>query len=200
MSRALSFLENMAGYMLLALPVWIFLRTLYQLKREIRPHWVREIGMAIFVLYLVGLASQTICVFGGGWSPLSDALDPISYARMRWAGGYGINLVPFATVKSMLRFGSFSQKLINLAGNVLIFIPLGCLLPALWKRLRRCWKTIPLCAAVSLLIESVQLFVGRSVDVDDLILNTLGGALGYLLFALLFFFLRLLRKPKRSKS
>ena len=66
-----------------------------------------------------------------------------------------------------------------------VFVPLGLLPPALWQRLRRLWKATLLCCASSCLIEFFQLFIGRSVDVDDVILNTLGGVLGYLLFALL---------------
>ena len=82
----------------------------------------------------------------------------------------------------MLEKGSYGQKVINLAGNVLIFAPLGVLPPLLWKRWRHLWTTVPLSAGASCLIEFLQLFLGRSVDVDDVILNTLGGLLGYLLF------------------
>ena len=97
----------------------------------------------------------------------------------------GIEVYNLPKFDPMLEKGGRSQKLINLAGNVLIFVPLGFLPPLLWKKWRHFWATLPLCAGVSLLIEFLQLFLGRSVDVDDLILNTLGGLMGYILFCLI---------------
>ena len=76
------------------------------------------------------------------------------------------------------------MQLINLAGNVLIFAPLGFLPPLLWRRWRH-RTALLLSAGTSCLIEFLQLFLGRSVDVDDLILNVAGGFAGYLLFCLL---------------
>ncbi|MEW2066486.1 VanZ family protein [Streptomyces sp. NPDC007346] len=68
--------------------------------------------------------------------------------------------------------------------NVIMFLPLGFLLPLLLPRLGR-GRTVLACALISLGIEVVQLFQyvvfanGRAVDVNDLIANTLGGLLGY---------------------
>ena len=52
------------------------------------------------------------------------------------------------------------------------------------KRWRHLWAAVPLSAGVSCLIEFLQLFLGRSVDVDDLILNSLGYLLGYGIYLL----------------
>lgn len=72
------------------------------------------------------------------------------------------------------------QAVINLGGNVGMFIPLGIFLPAVFGKLRGFWKTL-LCAAGSILIvELLQLFTLRgSCDVDDLILNLAGVTLGW---------------------
>ena len=69
--------------------------------------------------------------------------------------------------------------------------PLGFLPPLLWRRWRHWWAALALSGGVSCLIEFLQLFLGRSVDVDDVLLNVLGGFLGYLLFCLL---------PKKLKN
>ncbi len=67
--------------------------------------------------------------------------------------------------------------LINLMGNVALFVPIEVLgMVARWSTLR----AIAFAAAVSMLIEVVQFVLGRNADVDDVILNTLGGALGAL--------------------
>ena len=180
--RAVTYhLGSMGGVMLLTMPLWLLLRTLWQVRKEQSPRWGRELLLAMFCLYLIGLASQTLI----GSSLRPEGMGLWEYARSRWQQGWSINLEPGFTIRSMLEKGSRGQKMLNLAGNVLIFAPLGFFAPLLGKSLRRWWAALGLSAAVSLLIEFLQLFLGRSVDVDDLILNTLGGLLGYLLFCLL---------------
>jgi glycopeptide antibiotics resistance protein len=182
MSAVVWHMESMGGVMLLALPLWLLLRTLWLLHKQQSPRWGRELLLVFFVLYLIGLASQTLTIPP---SLFSDPQAIIVRAMQRWETGHGISLTPGYTIRSMLEKGSYGQKVINLAGNVLIFVPLGFLPPLLWKRWRHLWAAVPLSAGVSCLIEFLQLFLGRSVDVDDLILNTLGGLMGYLLFCLL---------------
>lgn len=184
MSVVSRYLNSMGGVMLLALPLWLLVRTLYLTFRRKTTRWYRELGLALLVLYLIGLASQTLT---GGYA-LPDFSDLHAlWARtcQRWETGWGINLTPGFTIRSMLEKGSHGQKVINLAGNVVIFAPLGLLPPLLWKRCRHLWTALALSAGVSCLIEFLQLFLGRSVDVDDVILNTLGGLLGYVLFCLI---------------
>ena len=73
---------------------------------------------------------------------------------------------------------------LNLAGNVIGFLPFGFFLPILSRRLRNGAVVTALGFGLSLLEESIQLvFKVGCFDVDDLILNTLGAAIGYMLFA-----------------
>ncbi|THA62843.1 VanZ family protein [Streptomyces sp. A0958] len=73
---------------------------------------------------------------------------------------------------------------ITMVPNVIMFMPLGFILPLLLPRLNRS-RTVLACALISLSIEAVQLLQyivfanGRAVDVNDLIANTVGGLLGY---------------------
>ena len=190
MTAVSHYLGSMGGVMLLTLPLWLVLRTLHLTFRQKSSRWQRELGLALLVLYFMGLASQTLT---GGYARPDVSDLPALWARavQRWETGFGINLTPGYTICSMLEKGSHGQKLINLAGNVVIFAPLALLPPLLWRRWRHLWAAVGLAAGVSCLIEFLQLFVGRSVDVDDVILNALGGLLGYLLFCLL---------PKKWKS
>lgn len=103
-----------------------------------------------------------------------------------------INPIPFRTIKLYLRSleRSSHPRLIrlahiNLLGNIILFVPLGLFPPLLWNGMRRLWKTALLAAGVMAAIELLQmlLLVG-TCDVDDLILNVLGAALGYGLFRL----------------
>lgn len=68
--------------------------------------------------------------------------------------------------------------------NMGIFIPLGFFVALLWRR-PRWWKTTLIGFFASVLIEFVQLFIARSSDIDDVILNTTGALAGFWLFYLL---------------
>lgn len=100
-----------------------------------------------------------------------------------------INLTPLETIKLYLRLIRGSNPLlvrhafINLAGNVILFVPLGWFLPRIWHRLRAFWKVFLLVLFAIVLVEVLQLFTGLgSCDVDDLILNVPGAMLGYMLW------------------
>lgn len=72
------------------------------------------------------------------------------------------------------------QAVINLAGNVGMFVPLGIFLPADFARLRGFWRMLGCTAGIILIVELLQLFTLRgSCDVDDLILNLVGASLGW---------------------
>lgn len=83
-----------------------------------------------------------------------------------------INLVPFAYM-----FSDYRNSLLN----VLLFVPLGFLLPVLWKRFRSFLWTGLFGLSFSLSIELLQLLTLRATDVNDLMTNTTGTILGWLL-------------------
>lgn len=96
-----------------------------------------------------------------------------------------INFIPFVGMLDILREGDTFYIVVNLLGNLVMFLPLGFLLPLLCPRLRRFWKVSLWGLGTSLLIECSQLFLSRGTDMDDLILNTAGAMLGYVFFLLL---------------
>lgn len=108
------------------------------------------------------------------------------YGRTSGSTNYRYNLTPF---KEIRRFIIYSEKLgayavcANLIGNVVAFIPFGIFLPILTKNKLKFFSVAMFTFDLTLLIELAQLVskVG-SFDVDDMILNTLGGILGYLMF------------------
>jgi glycopeptide antibiotics resistance protein len=69
--------------------------------------------------------------------------------------------------------------------NVLLFLPLGVLLPLLWPEFRRGTPTLLAGFGLSLTVEVLQLFSLRLTDTEDLLANTLGTLAGFLLFRLL---------------
>lgn len=97
-----------------------------------------------------------------------------------------VNWIPFQTVWMYLR-GDLPvnpgdvvmMSFANLAGNVLLLAPMGFLLPLLYDRMRFWNKTLLLGVTFSLTLEMVQYFLGRTADIDDVLLNSLGILLGY---------------------
>lgn len=95
---------------------------------------------------------------------------------------YSYNLEPF---REIIRFIRYRHKLgsvaviLNIAGNIAVFIPFGIFVPVLFKHDMHLWQITFTVMSASLLIEVLQLvFRTGSFDVDDIILNTLGGMTG----------------------
>ena len=104
-----------------------------------------------------------------------------------------INLIPFFTIREFIHAAQQTANpylvrhaFINLAGNVVMFVPLGLFPPCLWEKLRRFGRCLLFAAGCIVLIEIIQLFsLLGSCDVDDLILNMLGVSIGYGLYRIL---------------
>ena len=101
-----------------------------------------------------------------------------------------INLVPLRTVQQfeyLLRQqnGVYLTAIafVNLAGNVVLFVPLGFLPPMVWPKLRTWLRALGAAAGAVICVEAAQYFLYRgAADVDDLLLNLLGAAIGFLIF------------------
>lgn len=98
------------------------------------------------------------------------------------AGNWGVNPVPFRTISSYIKYSSLWHSMINISGNIIIFLPLGFLFPIIYNKFKKFSKILILLVSISLFIEFIQFFIGRSVDIDDIILNTIGGILGFLFY------------------
>ncbi len=179
MESILSFIRHALPYCLVGLAVYTPLRRLWLKKRALPVNGSREVVLAVFAAYLIFLATETV---------LPEITVYLDAETGKWllstslGGPRGVNLQPFHTIEAFLRWGGLVPMLINVLGNVVVFSPIGLFLPLLWERRWRWWKMLLLGGAVSLSIEVTQLFVGRSFDVDDIILNALGVLLGYWLY------------------
>ena len=135
----------------------------------------RVLEILLFVVYLA-----VLCYF----LFIADRMGRTFSERV-----YHYNLMP---LKEIGRFWTYRQTLgvwsvlMNLIGNVVAFIPIGLFRPRLFPACRRFILTVVLAFEFSLCVEILQLVwkVG-SFDVDDLLLNTLGGILGFLVYRIL---------------
>ncbi len=105
----------------------------------------------------------------------------VTFQDVSWSSS---NFIPF---KEMFRYRIFSSMFFrNVAGNLLMFMPYGLFISYFLKIEKK--RTILLLSLiVSCTIESTQLLIGRVFDVDDIMLNVLGGILGYYLYRLIHF-------------
>ncbi len=105
-----------------------------------------------------------------------------------------INLIPY---KNLFVYLNLRDTLWNVAGNVLLFVPTGILLPLVCSRHKKWYQVIFHGALISLTIEILQLpFYDRATDIDDLILNTAGVILGYLIYTVI----KIFRQRKENKG
>lgn len=126
------------------------------------------------------------------WLLFGQRVDSTAPAILFGAAERKANFIPMATVRLYLRLlqngageNLLRHAIINLVGNVVMFVPLGWLLPAVWEKLRVFFKTFLLSALIICLVEAIQYATALgSCDIDDLILNLVGAALGYGLWRL----------------
>ncbi len=96
---------------------------------------------------------------------------------------FRINLIP---LRNLFCYTTTRKLLLNVVGNAAMFIPSGMILPYIYKRLDIFFKVLLAGAGMSLCIEILQLpFAGRASDIDDLILNTCGVIIGYIIYAVI---------------
>lgn len=151
---------------LIILPFYLALRKPWQRERE------REIALAVFVLFMIGLLA--LALQGRYQMPMRM----LASARERINTGVGINLVPFRSIQAYFVHYGLDGFLVNFVGNIVMFVPWGFGLTLLWKKNQRIWIIALYSLGLTVMIETIQLFIGRSVDVDDLILNFTGSCLG----------------------
>ena len=135
---------------------------------------VKKLGTAFFVLYVLILIY--LLFFSEGYGRVAQAEREYRY-----------NLVPFVEIR---RFWIYRKQLgmfalfTNIFGNVLGFVPYGFVLPVIARRMRSGFFIILSGFSISLTVEVIQLITRAGCfDVDDMILNTLGAALGYGIYA-----------------
>lgn len=97
---------------------------------------------------------------------------------------YGFsNYVPF---KEIFRHDISSRLFFkNVVGNIMLFTPLGWFV-TYYTKTKKIYPALILSIIISLFIESIQLYIGRVFDIDDIILNIIGGIFGYILYMILY--------------
>lgn len=175
------------GLLILGLPIWIIARIIILVnrrKKSIKFNVGDEILTNLFVIYLFLLIGITILpiVIGG-------ALEHVQ--ELSLIERCGISIVPF--VGYFNNIISFRVIIRNLVGNLVLLIPFILYICIRNEKSRSLKSSMKIAFLISLLIEMIQLFMNifgltyiRAVDIDDLILNTLGGVIAWCIFKLMY--------------
>ena len=142
--------------------VMVSFRICYLIRNNEKIVLYKELMMLVFGIYI-------LCLF-----QVVTFQDDTS-----WASN---NFIPF---KEIFRYRIASRLFFkNVLGNMIMFLPFG-LFTGYYLKAEKCSLPLFLTIIASLSIELVQLSIGRVFDVDDIILNILGGLLGYFVYWIL---------------
>ena len=150
------------------------LRIAYLLKNNHKFCLHRELLSLVFIVYI-------LCLY-----------HVVTFQDVNYGAN---NFIPF---KEIFRYSIGSTKFIkNIVGNIMLFIPFG-FFSSYYLKNKKMLTPVILTLVTSLTIEVVQYYIGRVFDIDDIILNVLGGIIGFLLF--IGFDAIRIRLPKFMKS
>lgn len=134
--------------------------------------WIRKVSWVLFLVYMTVMAY--FLFFSEGLNRTGE-------------GAYRYNLQLFQEIERgfwCLRHGNFQYFFLNVVLNVAAFVPFGFILPVISPKNRKCRDIFCLSLELTLVIELSQLVFRVGIfDVDDIFLNTLGGVIGYFLYA-----------------
>ena len=155
--------------------LWLLSRGMIWIQQK-KVVWKREALLLLMYINLAVLIRFAFYPFfhaNGEVQPLIINMSSLQPLR--------VNLIPLVNI---LDYDIKREAAINIIGNISMFIPTGVIMPILYKRLDCFWKVLLAGAGLSFVIEVIQLlFPGSVTDIDDLILNTLGVAVGYGIYA-----------------
>lgn len=186
MSLVIQYIWNMFPYCVLGAVLFIIFRVIFQKDNTL--NLKKDIATGLFIAYCFGLASQTIIPhfnFGISSSTGKPFLDVFITND-----NSSINLIPFKTIFEQIvgRNEVVSQidiadvSILNLLSNIFLFSPIGFFVLLINERYISLKKIILIGVSTSCVVEVIQLFIGRSCDIDDVILNTCGVVIGFIIF------------------
>ena len=182
------YLWKVIKYLLVGMGIGIISHFLVRRQKKFS-FFSRDMVVITFGAYILALLSQTIFPkidFG----ILSDGGKPYINVYYIESNIAQVNLIPFNTIVKFITGKGIDVatsdilkvSMLNILGNVVLFMPLGFLMPVLWGKCRTLKIVLAIGIIISVFIEIVQFFIGRSLDIDDVILNSIGCVSGYIVY------------------
>lgn len=148
------------GYGMVAIVVFLLVLEGILFCKGRRISWLERIFFVLFGVYLTVILAVTVSPVYGFTTKMNEL---------------EINMKPFAVLVD----GHLNPM--NLFGNIAMFMPIGFLLPFVSRKMQHGVRAILVGGFLSALIEFLQMFLRRGTDIDDVILNTIGTAIGYII-------------------
>lgn len=150
---------------------WILIRTIICIKNK-RFNLKRELQLILVYICIIVVVRFTFIPFG----KVDGMLQTLNFDLTK-IFPFNINLIPFIY---LFDYPELKSAILNLVGNITMFIPVGIVWPGVYPKLNTHVKVISAGIGFSLCIEILQLpFYDRCSDIDDLILNSTGFLIGY---------------------
>ena len=166
--------------------IWLVIRSVVWTKQK---NIDRKREAVLFLMY-INLAVIIRFTFFP-MSKVDGKIQPLIF-DIATAFPFRVNLVPLV---NLFDYNSKRDLLVNVIGNVAMFIPSGIVLPIIYRRLDTFVKVLLAGGGISLCIEIIQLpFSVRATDIDDLILNTVGVIMGYGIYVLIRYVRKIMKK------
>ncbi len=147
---------------IISVVVLVSLRIAYLIKNRKHLTLYKELLMLSFIIYI-------LCLF-----QVVTFQDDVT-----WSSN---NFVPF---REIFRYNFGSRLFLkNVLGNVILFLPFG-LFASYYLDIKKPYLTFILTLIASVSIEVVQMVIGRVFDIDDIILNVIGGTIGFYIYSLI---------------
>lgn len=148
--------------LLISVVVVVSLRITYLIKNKKHFTLYQELLALSFIIYI-------LCLF-----QIVTFQDTVS-----WSSN---NFIPF---REIFRYHIGSRLFLkNVLGNVLLFMPFG-FFSSYYLKFKKPWVILGLTLVTSFSIEVIQMSIGRVFDVDDILLNIVGGYFGYLIYSVI---------------
>ena len=141
--------------------ILISMRVFYIIKNKEQVTFYKELMIYLFIIYI-------LCLF-----------YVVTFHDVSWSES---NFTPF---KEILRY-SIGSKLFfkNVIGNMVLFVPFGFFV-SYFLKLEKIYSITFFTVITSVTIEFTQLLIGRVFDIDDLLLNLIGGIIGFGIYRLI---------------
>lgn len=156
--------------LLILIAIWIIYR-ISVIRKSKDNNIIREVFINVFFIYFLILINLTICKG--------------SVLEIGFEGNRNINYIPLIETIRMFtnNYMGIGNTFYNVIGNIVLFVPLGFLIPLLFKKKNSVLNIVIYGFITSLIIELIQLVTAYNItDIDDIIFNSLGAVLGFLTF------------------
>lgn len=158
----LDILESVWPMLFIIVTIVVSLRVTFLIINKTKFILYKELFMLLFIMYV-------ICLF-----------YVVTFQDVSWSSS---NFIPF---REMFRY-EFGTRLFlkNVLGNMIMFLPYG-FFASYFLNIKKTSIIFILSLIASLTIEYTQLMIGRVFDIDDIVLNVIGGVVGFLIYKLIF--------------